>query len=181
VVCNARPAVAEVLVRYGAAASVGPQACHTLDDALLYVGARLPATRDPDGATWPPRRQPTSNGWSNGWSHAVARWPGETLLRITPTFQPLGLRLEGEVDITNTTALANALTRMINAGRDVRLDLSHVVSIDVAGLRLLARTAAGLPRDRSLLLDPVPRHLRQVLSLSGWDQTPSLRLDAALR
>ncbi len=101
---------------------------------------------------------------------------GDRLLRITPSLEPPGLRLEGEIDASNILALTAALTIAVAALSEVHLDLAGLESIDLAGVCLLARTARALPPGGALILHPLPSHLRRLVRLAGWDQTPGLRL-----
>lgn len=179
--CGARPEVAAVLRRHG----TGPAAmCDTRDDAILRAATFLPVVRLPllpvaGHAARPGPRVPVEV-WSRSGLVGVTEHAGlgDRMLRIHPTLRPPSLRLEGELDRTNTPALAAALGRMVASGRDVRLDLSRLHAIDLDGLRLLARVAGALPADCSLILDPISRRLRALLRLSGWDLTPRMRLHA---
>jgi hypothetical protein len=106
----------------------------------------------------------------------------DPLLRITRRFQPAGLLLEGEVDMTNRAGLAQALAAATASGHgDLHLDLSRLEFIHVDGLRLLVETGAKLPCGRYLVLDAVPPHLRRIIGLVGWDRTPGLKLGGELR
>ncbi len=105
---------------------------------------------------------------------------GNRLLRVTPSLEPPGLRLEGEVDASNIVALAATLAIAVAALSEVHLDLAGLESIDLAGACLLARTAKALTPDGALVLNPLPSHLRRLMRLAGWDQTPGLRLGGSV-
>jgi anti-anti-sigma factor len=97
------------------------------------------------------------------------------VLRITRTFQPPGLRIEGEVDATTAGELARALAAAAGRGDgDVHVDLSCLEFIDLGGLRALVAAAAGLEGLRSLVLRGVRPHLRRLIRLVGWEDTPGL-------
>jgi anti-anti-sigma factor len=98
------------------------------------------------------------------------------LLRITRTEAPRGLRLEGEVDISNVEDLERALNE-IPAGRNLSLDLVGLTFIDVRGLHLLAQSAERLDRagSRLILMSP-PSFLQRHLRILGLDQFPNLQL-----
>lgn len=107
---------------------------------------------------------------------AVAGEFSDGFVRITRTFRPTGLCVEGEVDQANVAALAAALTAAAETSEDVHLNLEGLEFIDVGGLRLLADTARQLPAGRYLVLDGVAPYLRRILALVGWDQTPGLKI-----
>jgi anti-anti-sigma factor len=100
-------------------------------------------------------------------------------LRIVRLPRPHGLRLEGEIDLSNADLLARALARSSQEGPGVRLDLSRLDFIDVAGLRVLVAAAAGLSAaDKSLTLTGVCPHLRKVLRVCAWDAIAGLKVAA---
>jgi anti-anti-sigma factor len=71
---------------------------------------------------------------------------------------PRGLRVAGELDISNVSALAEALEEEIGAGEDVTLDLRDVTFVDSTGLQVLFRAARRLEgRGRLILVGPQPR------------------------
>ncbi|MGR6915192.1 STAS domain-containing protein [[Actinomadura] parvosata] len=97
--------------------------------------------------------------------------------RVTLVSHPFGLRITGEIDRGNRHLLAGALTWALLAGsHDIRLDLSGLTFIDVAGMRLIITAAARLSSDREVILDPISPAVRRVLSLTGWEQAPGLRV-----
>lgn len=105
--------------------------------------------------------------------------PDETgRLRISRTDEPPGLRIEGAVDFTTGDLLAAALTTEAHRDTgDIRADLSALDFIDVEGLRTFVATARELNGDRALILFDPPAHLRHLFELTGWLDTPGLRLD----
>lgn len=98
------------------------------------------------------------------------------LLRIIPTGPPPGLRVVGEVDLSNAPVLSRALGVAAQAieGMDLHLDLAELKFIDLDGLRVLVRAAAELSDGRSLVLDAAPPEVHRVMRLIGWDRAPGL-------
>ncbi|UBU11753.1 STAS domain-containing protein [Nonomuraea gerenzanensis] len=97
--------------------------------------------------------------------------------RVTLVAHPFGLRISGEIDRGNRHLLTGALGWALLAGsHDIRLDLSGLTFIDVAGMRLIVVVAARLPGDRELVLDPISPAVRRVLALTGWAEAPGLRV-----
>jgi anti-anti-sigma factor len=100
--------------------------------------------------------------------------PGGSGMRISRVDGEPRLRVAGEVDLTTYPLLAAALTASVHPGRDLHLDLAETTFLDVAAIRLLARTAEGLGPGRRLLLWSPPPMVAPVLRASGWDRLPGL-------
>jgi anti-anti-sigma factor len=85
-----------------------------------------------------------------------------------------GLRVSGQVDLSNRTAFREALVRAVRSGEgDLVVDLSGTSLIDVAGLRVLAETAQLDPARRIVLHAPATT-VRQMLRLAGWHRLTNL-------
>ena len=86
-------------------------------------------------------------------------------LAISPLSGQAGLRLAGEVDLTNCDQLRRALAALpaddITA---VHLDVSGLCFIDVAGTRELIALMQSHPRLRLILHNP-PASLRRIIAL----------------
>jgi anti-anti-sigma factor len=79
-------------------------------------------------------------------------------LDVEPTDRPQGFRVAGDLDVSTVAVLADALDPAIDAGGDLRVDLSSVHFVDSTGLQLLMRTARRLEgRGRLILVSPQPR------------------------
>jgi anti-anti-sigma factor len=97
-------------------------------------------------------------------------------LRITPMFEPRGLRVAGTVDLTTSGALASTLRLAANwPGPDLHLDLGELEFIDIAGVRAIVRAATALRPGRHLVIERLAPSLRKVFGIVGWDRTPGLR------
>jgi anti-anti-sigma regulatory factor len=96
------------------------------------------------------------------------------VLRIVRSFEPHGLRVEGELDAARHAVFAEHLTTVVASGRQVHLDFSRLRFIDLAGLNLLAFQAMGLPPGVPLVLDNLPPNVEGVIDLVGWYQLPGL-------
>lgn len=95
-------------------------------------------------------------------------------LRLTPMFDPPGLRVAGTIDLATSPALAAALQEYaVRQAGDVYVDMSDLAFIDVSGLRVLVETAADLATRRLHVLNLAPG-LRRVVRLVGWDTAPGL-------
>jgi anti-anti-sigma factor len=98
------------------------------------------------------------------------------LLRITDNGQA-GVRLDGEVDISNLHELQEVLERALAKGSDVWLDLSGLTFIDVGGMRALYRATLQLREDGKVLtLVSPPATLRRMLAIVGVDMLGSLQI-----
>jgi anti-anti-sigma factor len=85
-----------------------------------------------------------------------------------------GLRVSGQVDLSNRTAFREALAQAArSAGGDLVVDLSGTSLIDIAGLRVLAETARRAPARKLVLRSPTTV-VQQMLRLAGWHELPNL-------
>ncbi|MBT2398009.1 STAS domain-containing protein [Streptomyces sp. ISL-100] len=99
-------------------------------------------------------------------------------LRVVRTCRPDGLRVEGVVDVHGHQHLRTALEAVEQTDGDVQLDLSGLEFLDLGGLRLLMAFARSRAAGSQVELVGLAPHLREVISLVGWDETPGLRLGA---
>ncbi|UQI47695.1 MEDS domain-containing protein [Streptomyces sp. HU2014] len=101
-------------------------------------------------------------------------------LTVVRTWSPPGLRIEGVVDADSHRRVRDALRSVASVRGDLRLEMSRVEFLDLAGLRLLMTFArARAARHCTVELTGLPPHLLHVITLIGWDRTPGLRLGAA--
>ncbi|MFC9969824.1 MEDS domain-containing protein [Spirillospora sp. NPDC127200] len=96
------------------------------------------------------------------------------VLRIIRTFEPHGLRVEGELDAARHTVFAHELAMVSRPGRRVHLDLSWLGFIDLGGLHLLARHAAERTPAEALVLDNLQADVESVIEMVGWHRLPGL-------
>lgn len=98
------------------------------------------------------------------------------LLRIT--YRGVrGLRLEGEVDISNVRELDGALEQGAGNGGDLFVDVRGLNFIDGRGVVTLYRHALRMGEDgRVLWLVSPPRIMTKLIRIFGFDQLDSLRI-----
>jgi anti-anti-sigma factor len=97
-------------------------------------------------------------------------------LSIVPLTDRSGLRLAGEVDLSNRAALEAALDMIIRTGTDVHLDVKELAFIDVGAASLLVRKSTALgPGKRLVLHSPSPA-LQRMISLL-WGRVPTIEMD----
>jgi hypothetical protein len=97
-------------------------------------------------------------------------------LRIIPTYAPRGLRIVGAVDVVTVGALSTTLHLASRwPEQNLHVNLGELEFIDVAGVRTIVRTAAGLEPGRCLIIEQLAPGLRKVFEIVGWDRTPGLR------
>jgi ABC-type transporter Mla MlaB component len=100
-------------------------------------------------------------------------WEDHGALRTAVTSDPPGLALGGEVDEETYPALVEALNHIPRHNASLHIDLSAVTFCDLAGLRaIVLRAGPNLP----VILHGVPRSLRTVMKILGWDQERGLVL-----
>ncbi|MFI0351887.1 MEDS domain-containing protein [Actinomadura sp. 9N407] len=98
------------------------------------------------------------------------------ILKIVRTFEPHGLRLEGELDDVRHARFSEALTKaaLARTRREIHLDFAELGFIDLSGLTLLAQHATRLDGDRELVLDHLPPNTENLIELVGWHRLPGL-------
>ncbi|HEX2301240.1 MAG TPA: MEDS domain-containing protein [Pseudonocardiaceae bacterium] len=105
-----------------------------------------------------------------------AAMPHEAGLSCVPLTWPApGLRLVGEVDLSNHDVLRTALDAAMVGTEDLHLELSELTFIDHGGTRILIRAAHRLGPARRLVLHQPPLSLSVGLMMS-WE-TPNLVID----
>jgi anti-anti-sigma factor len=93
------------------------------------------------------------------------------IFRITPTAD--GMRLAGEVDLSNRDALQRAVTAATHGGADIHLDLTELTFVSIGALRVLdeaARRAHGA--GRALILHDLCRWVRRIVGLYWPGELP---------
>ena len=81
--------------------------------------------------------------------------------------EPWGLRVSGEVDLSNRDLLQRMLLSRADVYPSLRLDLSGLTFADLGVVARLRAVAAGLPEGGSLVLDRVPDVVRRILDITG--------------
>ncbi|MEU4496629.1 STAS domain-containing protein [Streptomyces sp. NPDC023998] len=97
-------------------------------------------------------------------------------LRITRIRRPPGLRIEGVVDVHAHRHLSGALEVIRSVDGDLQLELSGLEFLDLGGLRMLIGFAGTRNPGHHVELTGLAPHLRNVIALVGWDETPGLLL-----
>jgi anti-anti-sigma factor len=100
----------------------------------------------------------------------------DTHLVVTRSATPVGLRFAGEIDITNSDAVAQSIRLALADTGDPHLDLSRLSFCDISGIRALVDMAMGLEGERKMLLHGLPEQLQEVMRVTGWSGLPSLVL-----
>jgi anti-anti-sigma factor len=95
-------------------------------------------------------------------------------LAVKRISSPNGLILAGAIDHVNVDAVAQTLAAAMDGGGDVHIDLSRLEFCDVSGIRALVSIAETLNGRGRLLLHGLPEGLRNVMTVIGWSELPSL-------
>ena len=96
-------------------------------------------------------------------------------LVVTRTDEPEGLYFAGEIDVTNSHAVAESLGIASMAESDVHLDLSGVSFCDISGIRSLVDAAESRRKGR-LMIHGLPELLQTVMNVTGWSNLPYLEI-----
>lgn len=96
-------------------------------------------------------------------------------LVVTRTLEPVGLRFAGEIDVTNSHAVAKSVGMAYSDADDVHLDLSGLSFCDISGIRSLVDLAETRATGR-LMLHGLPELLQTVLKVTGWSEVPHVHI-----
>ncbi|MEO3786419.1 MEDS domain-containing protein [Actinocorallia sp. B10E7] len=96
------------------------------------------------------------------------------VLRMTRTYAPYGLRLEGEIDGARHHAFTRTLTAVSDPRNEIHLELANLRFIDLAALNLLGTHARHLTRGGRLVLDNPSPELETVIEMVGFHRLPGI-------
>ena len=159
------PEVAPAAAQPGTATPVMPQ--HRQRLVAVTRPAEIDVTND--GKVHDPLAR--AQAFVNVRDPELGTWNSYGVLRTAVMRDPPGLALGGDIDEETYPALVEALSHIPPDNASLHVDLSAVTFCDLAGLRAIVRLA-----DTSTLvvLLGVPRPLRTVMKILGWDQEPGL-------
>lgn len=89
------------------------------------------------------------------------------LARFLAVDEPWGMRISGEVDISNRDLLHRMLLARAAVMPRMHLDLGGLTFADVGSLSRVRSVAAGLPDSGWLVLSRAPAAVRRILNISG--------------
>lgn len=96
------------------------------------------------------------------------------VLRMTRTYAPYGLRLEGEIDGARHHAFTRTLAAVSDPYNEVHLELAELRFMDLAALNFLGVHARRLARGNALVLDNPPPELEDVIEMVGFHRFPGI-------
>jgi anti-anti-sigma factor len=97
-------------------------------------------------------------------------------LVVTRTELPPGLRFAGEIDVSNSDAVAQTVRAGFADSDDAHLDLTRLSFCDISGIRALVEFALELEGGRRMLLHGLPEQLQTVMRVTGWSDMSTLLL-----
>lgn len=96
------------------------------------------------------------------------------VLKMTRTFDPYGLRIEGELDGARNTTFAEALSSIARRPDQIHLDFRKLEFIAFDSLNALAAHAMRMPKGTGLVLDNLPPDVEQIIEMVGWHRLPGV-------
>lgn len=99
---------------------------------------------------------------------------GAAGLVLEHTADPCGLRLGGNIDVSNSMVLAAALSAAAASMAEVTVDFRGVLFCDVSGLRALVQAAGQIDGGRRIRVVGLPDHLLRAIRLAEWAPLPGL-------
>jgi anti-anti-sigma factor len=98
------------------------------------------------------------------------------VLEIEPIDEDRGLRLVGEVDLSNVDQLKTALDPQVDRGGEITLDVAGLSFIGSAGVQVLIRALIDLEGRGVIVLRSPGESLRQLIGIMGLDRFPNLEV-----
>jgi anti-anti-sigma factor len=116
---------------------------------------------------------------NDGGEHPMAATNGVTApaMVLEHTADPGGLRVSGNVDVSNSTVLEAAVAAAAASMAEVTVDFSGILFCDLSGLRALVQAAAQLDGGRVIRVVGMPDHLHRATRLAGWARLPGLVIE----
>ncbi|MBT2468992.1 MEDS domain-containing protein [Streptomyces sp. ISL-66] len=141
----------------------------------LFEGQPASAVCQYDARLFPPAQLQTYDHCHPGTVQLSPLYE-DKLLRIVPAFEEgeRTMRVIGTVDYRTTDALTAVLDATLDWAGDVRVDMSKLEFIDLAGLRALSHTAERYEPGRRMRVVELAPLLCQVISVAGFDQQDAL-------
>ena len=100
----------------------------------------------------------------------------DSQLVVMRTVRPPGLRFAGEIDISNSDAVAQSIRIALGDTARSHVDVSGLSFMDVSGIRAFVDAARDMGDGRRLLLHGLARQLETVMRVTGWADVPSFVL-----
>jgi anti-anti-sigma factor len=98
------------------------------------------------------------------------------VLEIERIDEPRGLRLVGELDLSNVDQLNAALEPEVQRGGEIALDVAGLSFIGSAGVQALIRALLDLEGRGGIVLVAPGDSLRQLIGIMGLDRFPNLEV-----
>ena len=99
-------------------------------------------------------------------------------LVVMRTNEPFGLAFSGEMDASNSRAVAESLSAVLDGDEDIHIDLSGLSFCDISGIRCLVEAAQALEHGR-LMIHGLPPLLQTVMTVTGWSDQKHMVVFAA--
>ena len=108
-------------------------------------------------------------------------WSGPTMsqppaFRAVPVTSPRGFRLEGEIDLSNASSLAELIEGSVEAGGDITLDLAGVAFMDSTAIQVLLRAGKAIEGRGRVILSQPGSLVSNVLKLIKADRLPGIEM-----
>lgn len=98
-------------------------------------------------------------------------------LELTPLADGSGVALRGILDLSTIPVARDRIEALWRPGTTVTLDVSELEFMDSSGLNLICRGLLRLGDDGTLLIRGSRRIVRRVLTVSGVEALPNVRVE----
>src|SRR5437867_6455833 len=109
-------------------------------------------------------------------SYGPATMSRPPAFRAIPMTSPRGFRLEGEIDLSNASTLAEMLEAPVEAGGDVTLDLAGVAFMDSTAIQVLLKSGKAIEGRGRVILSQPGSLVSNVLKLIKADRLPGIEM-----
>lgn len=98
------------------------------------------------------------------------------MLTVTPTSDPPGLQVAGDVDASNVDQLERALSPLVAGGGDITLDVSGLGFIGSAGIQVLVRALLGVEGKGRVIVTGAGAPFKKLVGIMGLDRFTHLQV-----
>ena len=98
------------------------------------------------------------------------------MLTVTPTSDPPGLQVAGDLDASNVDQLERALSPLVVGGGDITLEVSRLGFIGSAGIQVLVRTLIEVEGKGRVIVTGAGASFKKLVGITGLDRFTHLEV-----
>ncbi len=98
------------------------------------------------------------------------------MLTLTPTSDPSGLQVAGDLDASNVDQLERALSPLVAGAGDITLDVSALGFIGSAGIQVLVRALMEVEGKGRVIVTGASVSFKKLVGITGLDRFTHLEV-----